>query len=337
MNTSENQNQERIDNLERVTRETGIPQPMAVLRFNDAGGIMYEYAKQQLAPKLREALEDGIPLVIIAGKAHDYNGNRNYDWLLELYKTLSITEFRPKTGPASLSCTSPDRAVKDLYEEFQSDLVWEASYKNLDEEARRLLLIRIAFGRGKGELPQFHPLFLNVKKDPVAFTLQVGKGELVLLPNIDNIEIRSRYIEYILNEFLPQFRPAWFSDRWTGTYTPAVLEEKESQLQVEKERMLRKIQEQEKQLEDQRHKMKSFIDLLTQADSRLVEAVQRAFQDLLGIKVVDLDAQRDEEGKPRLFDLIATIEGKHFAIEIKGGQRSLKKAMLDQTEDNVQT
>jgi hypothetical protein len=56
---------------------------------------------------------------------------------------------------------------------------------------------------------------------------------------------------------------------------------------------------------------------------------------VFGISILDLDSERDQERKPRLFDLIAPFEGNQFAVEIKGGKRSLKKDMLDKTEENV--
>lgn len=83
--------------------------------------------------------------------------------------------------------------------------------------------------------------------------------------------------------------------------------------------------------------MMSFIDLLTQSDERLVVAAQRAFKEIFGAQITDLDLKRDLQNKPRLFDLIAVINSKRIAIEVKGGSRSLNKVMLNKVQDNLKT
>ncbi|MGW8957368.1 hypothetical protein [Paenibacillus sp. NPDC055715] len=334
MNASDNQNVERIDQLQNLEKEMGTPQRKSIVYFN-SDAVIYEcsYAIRELSPKIQEALKAGIPVVVIAGELqHDMSSEEkkhNYTWLLNVHQFLTITDIAPKTGPISISYSNSDRAVKNLYEKFKKDLAWEVAFTTPQQENKPF------FTRRKRNPKYFQSLFTNVKNQVVSFVLQEGNSELIVLPNIKNTEKRGHYIAYILNEFLPQFRPGWFPDRWAGAYTPNILSKKKLLLKVEKERLLQEFKYKEDQLQNQESIMMSFIDLLTQSDERLVVAVQRAFKEIFGAQITDLDLKRDLQNKPRLFDLIAIINSKRIAIEVKGGSRSLNKVMLNKVQDNL--
>ncbi|GKS12796.1 hypothetical protein YDYSY3_37960 [Paenibacillus chitinolyticus] len=335
MNAFDNQNAEREDKRRTVAKLTGKPQPKGVIYLNDATVDQFSYAAQALTPKIKEALEAGIPVVVVGGTYQeeitiDKPVIHSYTWLLNDYPSLKITNFSPNVGPVSIDCVHSDRAVKELHKQFEADLTWEVAF-NWERDKP------IKFFRRKIDQSPFEPLFENKKKQPVGFALQAFNSELILLPNIRDCLKRSEYIAYILNTFLPQFRPSWFPEKWSGSYEPELLKEKGRLLEIEKEKILEDFKQKEAKIEEQKKRLRSFVDLVTQADDRLVSAVKRSFEDIFSVQVTDLDEIRDTQGKHRLFDLVVLIDGKRIALEIKGGKRSLSKEMLDKVQRNVET
>ncbi|WP_217558867.1 hypothetical protein [Paenibacillus sp. GbtcB18] len=336
MNAGNNQSAEIQDRRRELEQLTGEPQRKTFGGVNDDLTFQFSHAAQYLSPRTVEALKAGIPVVVIGGKFDkelnfgDQPLIHSYTWLLNTLPSLKVTDLSPWEGPASIDCVSSDRAVKELANQFEGDLTWEVAFDEKGDKPFKLF-------RKKSEQSPLEPLFENKKKQPVGFVFQAFKSELILLPNIRDCQTRSQYIAYILNEFLPQFRPGWYPDRWSGTYIPEVLKEKSGILEMEKKKFLEELEQKEAKVQGQINTLKSYIDLVTQADDRLVTVVKRSFNEIFGAKVTDLDSNRDGKGKPRLFDLLASIEGRQIAIEIKGGKRSLSKDMLDKVQANVGT
>ncbi|GKS10870.1 hypothetical protein YDYSY3_18700 [Paenibacillus chitinolyticus] len=335
MNAGNNQLTELLDHRRELELK-GQPQRKSIGGINRDSSFEFSHAAEYLSQRTVEALEAGIPLVVIGGK-FDKELNlgdepliHSYSWLLNTFPFLKVTDQSPAEGPASIDCVSLDRSVKELADQFEGDLTWEVAFDGKRDKPFKLL-------RKKSEQSPWSPLFENKKKQPVGFVLQAFNSELILLPNIRDCQTRSRYIAYILNEFLPHFRPGWYPDRWSGTYIPEVLKERSRAIEMEKKRILEDLDRKEARVQGQINTIKSFIDLVTQADHRLVTVVKRSFNEIFGAKVTDLDSNRDGKGKPRLFDLLASIEGRKIAIEIKGGKRSLSKDMLDKVQANVGT
>ncbi|MGX4584509.1 hypothetical protein [Paenibacillus chitinolyticus] len=336
MNANDNQLTELQDRRRELEQLTGQPQRKSFRGVNSETFFQFSHAAGDLSPRIVEALRAGIPVVVIGGKFNtevnfpDQPLIHSYSWLLNTLPSLKVTDQSPAEGPASIDCVSSDRAVKELAKQFEGDLTWEVAFNGKRDNLFKLF-------RKKSEQSPFEPLFENKKKQPVGFVLQAFNRELILLPNIRDCQTRSQYIAYILNEFLPQFRPGWYPERWSGTYMPEVLKEKSRALEMERKRILGELERKEAKVQGQIDTIQSFIDLVTQADERLVTVVKRSFDEIFGAKVTDLDSNRDGKEKPRLFDLLASIEGRQIAIEIKGGKRSLSKDMLDKVQANVGT
>jgi hypothetical protein len=144
---------------------------------------------------------------------------------------------------------------------------------------------------------------------------------VIVLPQIAR---KSEFIFRLVQECLPAIAPHLFPHIQKGLWThrpeyelPRVMQLKAEQVAAE-QRARGEVAELEKKLQAERSANGWLHDLLTGTDTELVEAVKKALA-LLGFsKVVDVDEERDKEGKSRREDLQIQDQSPTLIVDVKG-------------------
>ncbi len=144
---------------------------------------------------------------------------------------------------------------------------------------------------------------------------------VIILPQIAR---KADFVLQLVQECLPTIAPHLFPHIEKGRWThrpeyelPKVLELKAEQLVVE-QRARAEIVALDENLEQERTANGWLHDLLTGTDAELVEAVKKAFSVLGFAKVVDVDEERDREGKSRREDLQIHDQSPTLIVDVKG-------------------
>lgn len=157
---------------------------------------------------------------------------------------------------------------------------------------------------------------------PVAICRCRGtKGTVIIVPQIAD---KGRFLESLFTNVLPELAPHLFPHIERGVWThrpeyelPKVIELKSQQEEIER-RAREAIALLEIELEKEREVQGWINNLLTGTDEELVEAVKRALSEIGFSEVVDVDEERDKEGKSRREDLQITDQSPTLVIDVKG-------------------
>lgn len=158
--------------------------------------------------------------------------------------------------------------------------------------------------------------------EPVAICRCRGQnGTVIVVPQIDN---KSDFLTTLFNNVLPELAPHLFPHIEKGRWTvrdeyelPRVLEIREARATIE-ERARNEVAKLTEELEKERAASGWLHDLLTGTDATLVEAVKRALAVVGFTKVVDVDEERDREGKSRREDLQIHDRSPTLVVDVKG-------------------
>jgi len=162
---------------------------------------------------------------------------------------------------------------------------------------------------------------VNKYGEAVALVHFHQKGIILIFPQIND---KASFLLKLIEEILPQVSPGLFPTLEVGRWIhmnayelPRVLELETQKLEIEK-RAKEKIEELSRDVRKEREQFGWIQDLLTGHDQLLVEAVKKAVY-LLGFQnVVDVDAERDKEGKSRREDLQIHDQSPVLIVDIKG-------------------
>lgn len=168
----------------------------------------------------------------------------------------------------------------------------------------------------------WNPLAVNKYGDLVAVARRYeGGGHVIVLPQIKK---KTELLEVLLSSTLPEICPHLFPHIEKGTWTnrpeyelTRVLEIMAQQHDVKK-RASEEIARLNGELDKERAAQGWIHDLLTGTEAKLVEAVKRALSEIGFSKVVDVDVERDREGKSRREDLQITDISPTLIVDIKG-------------------
>jgi hypothetical protein len=151
--------------------------------------------------------------------------------------------------------------------------------------------------------------------------LRQEKGTVIVVPQLDN---KAAFIESLVAEVLPELAPHLFPSIVSGKWVHHIEYEltKVVELQNTKEEVERRakseLEELNKEIEKERGIHGWLHDLLTGTDSVLVEAAKKALGSLGFSQVVDIDDERDAEGKSRREDLQIRDASPTLIVDLKG-------------------
>lgn len=148
-----------------------------------------------------------------------------------------------------------------------------------------------------------------------------AEGSVIVLPQIED---KAALLDILFSTALPEIAPHLFPHIAKGVWThwpeyelPGVLELKSQQQQVE-QRAREEIARLDGELGKERTKHGWIHSLLTGTDAELVDAVNQAFSELGFSRVVDVDVDRDREGKSRREDLQIEDQSPTLVVDVKG-------------------
>ena len=158
--------------------------------------------------------------------------------------------------------------------------------------------------------------------DPVAVArCRAGHGSVIVLPQIQD---KTRFLSELFTTVLPETAPHLFPHIERGKWThrpeyelPRILEIKAKQREVEK-KAKQDIRLLDEELAREREANGWVHTLLIGTDAELVDAVKKALSVLGFAKVIDVDAERDREGKSRREDLQIADQSPTLIVDIKG-------------------
>jgi hypothetical protein len=169
---------------------------------------------------------------------------------------------------------------------------------------------------------KWEPLAVNKFGGVVALArCRAGKGSVIVLPQIED---KAAFIDGLFSTALPEIAPHLFPHIARGAWTqrpeyelPRVLELKSLQQTAEK-RARQEIALLDEELVKERATNGWIHNLLTGTDAELVDAVMQALSALGFSKVLDMDDERDREGKSRREDLQIKDQSPTLVVDIKG-------------------
>ena len=157
---------------------------------------------------------------------------------------------------------------------------------------------------------------------PVAICRCRGsKGTVIVVPQIAN---KGDFLESLFANVLPEIAPHLFPYIEQGKWIhqreyelPRILEIKKRQKEIELQAR-EEIEALEGELDRERATNGWIHDLLTGTDSVLVDAVKKALRSLGFSQIVDVDEERDAEGKSRREDLQIRDSSPILIVDVKG-------------------
>jgi hypothetical protein len=166
------------------------------------------------------------------------------------------------------------------------------------------------------------PLALNKFGDVIAFArARSTNGTVIVVPQIRD---KAGFLTELLTTTLPEIAPHLFPDieqaRWTHRpeyELPPVVELKAQQQEIVR-RAKEEIQRIEAKLAEARMENGWMHNLITGTDTQLVDAVEDALAALGFSSILDIDAERDREGKSRREDLQIDDQRPTVVVDIKG-------------------
>jgi hypothetical protein len=148
-----------------------------------------------------------------------------------------------------------------------------------------------------------------------------AEGSVIILPQIrDKVAFLERLFIEVLPELAPHLFPHIEKGKWT--HQPEYELPRVKELKAKQDDIVRNAKEVLKQLDAEIEKERTangwIQNLLTGTDSDLVAAVKKAFEAFGFAEVVDVDVERDREGKSRREDLQIHDQSPLIIVDIKG-------------------
>jgi hypothetical protein len=168
----------------------------------------------------------------------------------------------------------------------------------------------------------WEPLAVNKFGDVIALArARSTEGTVIILPQIrDKTGFITELVTNILPEIAPHLFPHIEQARWTHLpdYELPLIVELKSQQQEIVNKAKEAFQQVEVRLEEARVAKGWMHTLITGTDAQLVEAVKTALSELGFSSVLDIDEERDREGKSRREDLQITDQSPTVVVDVKG-------------------
>ncbi|GHU17842.1 hypothetical protein FACS189475_02310 [Betaproteobacteria bacterium] len=165
-------------------------------------------------------------------------------------------------------------------------------------------------------------LAINKFKQPVALAkFHKNNGLLVILPQVrDKVAFLERLFAEVLPEMTPHLFPSIEKSKWNHLpeyELPHIIE-----LKARQDNIASKAKKDIADLENeitQENTINGWIhDLLTGTDTKLVVAIKNVFEAFGFEKIIDVDVERDKEGKSRREDLQIQDQSPLLIVDIKG-------------------
>lgn len=244
--------------------------------------------------RIREAVSLGSTAILVVGKSNTMSSN--YEILSHLTPGLTILRRSNLGDPNTVFLDSPDELSQGLFTTYREYLRWEASFD---------------FQKNGSNPDTFVPLMVNSgRNEMVALQVNIEKGKLYILPNVEDVSLRREYIKDIISYVIQR-------DNWSYYYLPELTKKKRIELTEEIDLV------------------RDFIKLLTEQGDELVTIVSKSLE-LLGFEVQNLDFVQRQANQPKLFDLIITAPNFRASIEVKGKKGTLNGTILNQVIENEQ-
>ena len=166
------------------------------------------------------------------------------------------------------------------------------------------------------------PLVRNKYNQTVGAIAKFEKaGGVLILPRLEDVP---GFLEAVFSEILPELAPQLFPDEehrgWTQE--PEYELERVTKIKEQQEAVIKEANAKLTELNeliDKERAAKGWIhDLLTGTDDVLVSAVKKALEEIGFHKVVDVDIERDKEGKSRREDLQIHDLDHVLVVDVKG-------------------
>lgn len=285
--------------------DSGIidPRPRAAMqvqqtfdRIHSAGGVFVVFADEKLFIKMQIA----------------YVQHRNFvteqEFDFDVWHIISeLADMRVSTdhGMEMRPCADSDSALSRLVGEFLNGGEFFCTLKGGYRSRNPWVsIVENKFGDSVG----------------VARCLGVH-GSVIVLPQIEN---KSEFLVKLFTNILPEIAPHLFPNIEQGKWTHLpeyelahVLELKARQVDVEQQAIVQ-LAKLEAEIEAEQDRSGWIHDLLTGTGDKLVEAVKGALAELGFQNVVDVDKERDKEGKSRREDLQIHDQNPLLIVDIKG-------------------
>ncbi len=155
----------------------------------------------------------------------------------------------------------------------------------------------------------------------VVSTQEQQTGVIIVLPQLaDKAGFLSKLFNNILPELVPQLFPHLERGKWIHRQEYEIqkiieLKRKQVEVAMHAEAEIAKL---EQELTNERSTNGWIHDLIAGTDAMLVEAVKKAFATLGFNKVIDVDIERDKEGKSRREDLLIEDRKPTLVVDVKG-------------------
>jgi hypothetical protein len=151
--------------------------------------------------------------------------------------------------------------------------------------------------------------------------LQKKEGTVIVVPQLND---KVTFLTNLFTDVLPELAPHLFPDIVRGRWThqpeyelPKILQLKQAHAEIER-RSQAEIAALETQIEKERSANGWLHDLLTATDATLVQAVKHALSTIGFQNIVDIDEERDREGKSRREDLQIQDQSPTLVVDVKG-------------------
>jgi hypothetical protein len=158
--------------------------------------------------------------------------------------------------------------------------------------------------------------------DPVSLCrLRSKEGSVIVLPQLtDKVGFITKLLTTVLPDLAPHLFPYFEAGKWTHRpeyELPHVVQLLTKQQEIE-QRAQRELVALNENIKHERDANGWMHNLLTGTDAVLVEAVKKALGTLSFGKVVDVDVERDREGKSRREDLQIHDQSPTLVVDVKG-------------------
>jgi len=213
--------------------------------------------------------------------------------------------------------------------EVRSDHGYELSVINNDSALTKLISEHLEGGeflcalkRGYNSNKNWTPIVIKKFGQTVGMCVCQGiSGSIIVLPQLAN---KAEFLVKLFKDVLPEIAPHLFPNIEKGKWThqpeyelARVLELKNEQIKI-RQRAEAEIATLESEIENYRATNGWIHDLLTETGDKLVYAVKKALAELEFQKVVDVDEERDKQGKSRREDLQIHDQSPLLIIDVKG-------------------
>ena len=169
----------------------------------------------------------------------------------------------------------------------------------------------------------WYPLAFN-KVDDIVSSLYLDRKSEGLILMIPQIIDKASFLSDLLTDILPVVKPSLFPQNGKGKWVneneyklpqAVLLEAKKKAIE---EKCKEEINEVNQEIEEIQKQYNWLYDLLTTFDKPLVEAVKEALAFIGFMKVVDVDIERDKDGKTRREDLQIQEKSPALIVDVKG-------------------